>query len=230
MDKKKLSVWSNFFKFYAGKKLLKGAFMRLGLPLMKGRVLDLGAGWAPYSKEIKGAGVVTIDHDASRLPMAVGACTALPFGDNSFDSILCTEVLEHVSEPDEALKELARVVKPGGAVYATAPMLWCLHYEPYDFYRYTGFGLKHLFEKHGFRVDKVEPIGGFFTFFSMRFGEKFYNFLNKVFFFLPRGIRIFFIIPLVWPVGELVYRLSPLVERPSRKDVVSWAMVGVKRK
>ena len=67
-------------------------------------------------------------------------------------SALCTAVLEHLPEPGACLDEIHRVVKPGGAVFFTVPMTMYTHSEPYDFYRYTEYGLRYLLEKHGFQI------------------------------------------------------------------------------
>ena len=226
MDRKRVSELSNYLKFFVGKRLLKQVFSRLGLPRMKGTVLDVGSGREPFSAMLGALKVVTLDYDAKRGPMSVGSCTALPFKDSAFDSVICTEVLEHVSEPGEALSEMQRVMKPGSQIYLTAPMTWCLHYEPYDFYRYTKYGLRHLMEKSGFKVITLEPVGGLYTFLSMRFGEFFYNMLNKVFFFLPRAVRIYFILPFVYPIAILLYYASHLLDRLSPRDVFTWVVVG----
>ena len=68
----------------------------------------------------------------------------LPFCDNVFDVALCTEVLEHLHTPLRALREMRRVLKPGGKLLLTTPFAYPIHYAPTDYYRYTRFGLMHL--------------------------------------------------------------------------------------
>lgn len=68
----------------------------------------------------------------------------LPFPDDSFEVALCTEVLEHLHTPAEALVEIGRVLKPGGKLLLTTPFAYPIHYAPTDYYRYTRFGLEHL--------------------------------------------------------------------------------------
>jgi SAM-dependent methyltransferase len=228
IDKRKISDWSNYHKFYVAKRILKKAFLRMGLPLMKGNILDIGSGRAPYSKEVRDAKVVTIDYSPDKGPMTVGACTELPFKAASFDSVICTEVLEHVSEPEAALREIYRVLKPGGPLYITVPMFTSLHYEPYDFFRYTKYGLTHLLKKTGFEVTALEPLGGLFSFLSMRFGEFFYNLLNKLFCFLPRTVRLFVIVPIIWPISVIASVICNLLDSLGTRDVMNWAVTGKK--
>src|SRR5581483_6584928 len=72
------------------------------------------------------------------------------------------QVLEHVAEPQKVITELHRVLRPGGSLFLTVPLVGELHEEPYDFYRYTPYGLRHLFERAGFVVDSIAPRNGYF--------------------------------------------------------------------
>lgn len=76
----------------------------------------------------------------------------IPFENDRFDGMLCTEVLEHVFNIEELLSEFRRVLKPGGLALITTPFMWEEHEMPYDFARYTTPALKSLYEKHGFEV------------------------------------------------------------------------------
>ena len=78
----------------------------------------------------------------------------MPFEDKSFDSALLTEVLEHVFNPDTLLKEVNRVMKMDGIFLMTTPFFWKEHGQPYDYARYTSFGLEHILKKNGFEVVK----------------------------------------------------------------------------
>jgi SAM-dependent methyltransferase len=132
------------------------------------RVLDAGAGDAPYRPLFAHCDYVTHDWAASPHPGArradlVADLTALPVGDASFDLVLCTEVLEHVPEPAAATAELARVLAPGGGLLLTVPFVIELHEEPYDFFRYTPHGLRHLLEGAGFDAVDVRPLTGWWS-------------------------------------------------------------------
>jgi ubiquinone/menaquinone biosynthesis C-methylase UbiE len=86
--------------------------------------------------------------------------TDLKFPDNEFDSVLCTQVLEHVYDHHTMMKEIYRVLKPGGHVILTVPFAWELHEEPYDYFRFTKHALKELFEEAGLKIDYIKPNGG----------------------------------------------------------------------
>jgi SAM-dependent methyltransferase len=132
------------------------------------RVLDAGAGTAPYRELFAHCDYVTSDWTASVHPGArdadiVGSLEQLPVPDRSFDAVLNTQVLEHVADPAKVASELLRVLVPGGRLWLTAPLMWPLHEEPYDFWRFTSHGLRHVLEQSGFRVERIEPRGGYFS-------------------------------------------------------------------
>jgi SAM-dependent methyltransferase len=131
------------------------------------RVLDGGSGDAPYRELFSHCEYVTVDWPGSVYSAAceadiVASLEALPVPDQSFDAVLSTQVLEHVSDPAKVVSELFRVLTPGGHLWLTAPLVWPLHEEPFDFWRYTAHGLRHLLERAGFRVERLEPRGGYF--------------------------------------------------------------------
>ena len=119
------------------------------------RVLDVGAGDAPYRELFAHLDYRTGDWENSLhedLPAVDIQAPAddLPVQDGTLDAVLLTQVLEHLADPAKALGELFRVLRPGGRIYLTAPHVWELHELPYDFYRYTEAGLRHLLERAGF--------------------------------------------------------------------------------
>jgi SAM-dependent methyltransferase len=93
----------------------------------------------------------------------VSDAAAIPVPDGSFDAILCTEVLEHVPEPIEVLRELGRIVRPGGRLFLSSPLGSGLHQEPHHYYGgYTPHFYRRFLPEAGFRVVSVEPNGGYF--------------------------------------------------------------------
>ena len=81
-----------------------------------------------------------------------------------YDTVLCLELLEHVSQPSIALSEISRVMRPGGRLIISVPHLSRLHEEPNDYYRYTKYGLRFLLEQAGFNVVEVVPRAGVVSF------------------------------------------------------------------
>lgn len=138
------------------------------------RVLDVGAGTCPYRSLFAHCEYVAHDfkgYHGEKLGGGteygtidlVGDIAAIPAPDASFDVVLCTEVLEHVPDPVAALKEMVRLLKPGGRMLLTAPLGSGLHQEPFHYY--GGF-TRHFYEKFlppmGMRVTELRPNGGFF--------------------------------------------------------------------
>lgn len=140
-----------------------------------GRLLDLGCGWKPYASLFTGQVTlhVGIDLPTSRSGSTVvdvyASGLALPFRAGAFDAVLCTEVLEHVPEPNQLLTEVARVLRPGGALVLTVPWLWAAHEIPHDYYRYTEFGLRYLLTANGFTVEAIEKTTGLIATAAQRF-------------------------------------------------------------
>jgi SAM-dependent methyltransferase len=129
-------------------------------------VLDAGSGRAPYRKLFAHARYETADFVAIKGKKYaeqdyVCDLAQIPVEDGRFDHVLLTQVLEHIPEPATVLAELHRVLAPGGTLWLTAPLFYAEHEKPYDFFRYTQFGLRHLLEGAGFEVQEVEWMEGY---------------------------------------------------------------------
>lgn len=136
------------------------------------RVLDAGAGQCQFRAFFPDSRYFGIDNtvgdaqwDYSRLA-AVGNLHALPFANASFSAAISIVVLEHLADPALALREIRRVLEPGGRFLIAVPQFWELHQEPHDFYRYTRIGLEHLLRVSGFQVIELQPTGGYFQLLS----------------------------------------------------------------
>lgn len=105
---------------------------------------------------------VYLNLDLQESPDAVGSAESIPYKDSSFDWIVCTEVLEYVSDPSKMISEMHRVLKTSGKVFLTAPFLYQIHGKPHDLQRFTNEKLKSLFLKSGFAIEVIEPQGHFF--------------------------------------------------------------------
>lgn len=129
-------------------------------------VLDAGAGTSPYRRFFKHARYETadfaqVDKRYARLDY-VCDLTDIPVEDGRYDRVLFNQVLEHLPEPGAALAELHRVLKPGGRIFCSVPLFYAEHEQPYDFYRYTQFALRRLFEQAGFEIVRIEWLEGYF--------------------------------------------------------------------
>jgi SAM-dependent methyltransferase len=98
----------------------------------------------------------------------------LPFKTDSFDVVICTQVMEHITEPRAVLSEIARTLKPGGRLYLSAPQSWHQHQKPHDYYRYTSFGLRYLLEQVGLQVESIEALGGYYWYLSFQLQNSVY--------------------------------------------------------
>jgi SAM-dependent methyltransferase len=92
----------------------------------------------------------------------------LPFRTDTFEAAINVEVLEHLKEPREVLKELCRVLRPGGNLFLIAPQGFQEHGMPHDYFRFTSSGLRYLFEQAGFEILSIAPLGGFFWYLGHR--------------------------------------------------------------
>ena len=145
-----------FNPFYFARKNLGAAISEFSAN-MCGHLLDVGCGTKPYHSLFKVESYRGLDID-SPITRNLGIAddlydgTQFPYKDEIFDCVLCNQVLEHVFNPDEFLAEINRVLKSGGKLLLTVPFVWDEHEQPYDYARYSSFGIKALLEKNGFKI------------------------------------------------------------------------------
>ncbi|MGE9807993.1 class I SAM-dependent methyltransferase [Janibacter sp. G1551] len=131
------------------------------------RVLDAGAGSAPYADVFAHVAYETADlaatpgKDYSHIDH-VCDLVDIPVENDRFDLVWCSQVLEHCREPRRVLAEFARVLRPGGEAWLTAPFFYEEHEKPWDFYRFSRFGWQHLAAETGFEVVEIEPMEGYY--------------------------------------------------------------------
>jgi SAM-dependent methyltransferase len=142
--------------FYFARKGLASHIIELANSIT-GKTLDVGCGKKPYahlykSNEYLGLEIDTPQNRANKQADFYYDGNDFPFADGSFDSLVANEVFEHVFNPDKFLSETLRILKPEGMVLLTMPFVWDEHEQPYDFARYSSFGIKSLLEKHEFEI------------------------------------------------------------------------------
>jgi SAM-dependent methyltransferase len=122
-----------------------------------GKTLDAGCGKKPYKRLFDCGEYVGLDfegahdHSNEEIDVLYDGHT-FPFANGEFDSVVCTQALEHVNNPARFVGEIHRVLKSGGILLLSVPFIWGEHEKPHDYTRYTSFGLKHLLELTGFDV------------------------------------------------------------------------------
>lgn len=129
---------------------------------LNGNLMDFGCGAKPYEDlfvnctQYIGVDVEASGHDHTNenVDIYYDGIT-LPFNDGEFDSAFSSEVFEHVNNIGPILDEINRVLKKGGNMLVSTPFLWNEHEIPYDYYRYTSYGITKLLEEHGFKVIKI---------------------------------------------------------------------------
>jgi len=193
-----------------------------------GKLIDIGCGEKPYLQmaapfidDHVGLDRKWMYHDNSNVDI-FGTAVDIPVADNQFDTVLCTDVLEHLPEPKAAVAEAFRVLKPGGYGIYTVPLFWHLHEEPYDYYRFTRFGLDYMFKEAGFEIIEIKALSGFFA----MVGQETAYFLNS----LRRGGRrnpLWWIIP---PLNFLVQGIAYLLNKIEHCERFSIEYLAVVKK
>lgn len=133
---------------------------------VKGRLVDLGCGTVPlyvvYRDYVDS--VTCVDWSASGSDSHNDFCCdlskPLPFEDSSFDTIILSDVLEHVPEPVVLWSEMSRILSDQGVLILSTPFIYCLHEQPHDYFRFTEHSLRRLAGQFGFHIEKIEAVGG----------------------------------------------------------------------
>jgi len=187
------------------------------------RVLDAGAGEARHASYFQRQRYTAVDlavgdaqWDYSRLD-AVADLAALPFPTGCFDACVNIVTLEHVPDPARAVSEMARVLGQGGRLLLVVPHEWEVHQAPYDYFRFTTYGVEHLLKCAGFTEISIQPAGGLFRLLARRL-------LNSLQFFPP----------LLFPIALLLAAppalLLPLLDFLDRRRIFTLGYVCTARR
>ena len=193
---------------------------------LSGSLIDIGCGTKPYRdmllpfvEEHVGVDHEGTSHDKSKIDL-FGTAYEIPADNETFNSAICTAVLEHLEEPEQALRECYRILKSGGVAIYSIPFIWHLHEEPRDFYRYTKYGLKYLFEKVGFEVLQITPLSGFWV----TFGQLLVYIIYR---FHCGPLRY---IPIIPALGLAIQGVSYIMDCIDKSSQWTWMYMVVARK
>lgn len=147
---------------------LVAQFYQKNIPLhVSGKLLDLGCGKVPLYEAYKNyiTENTCIDwentiHKNPFLDIETDINQPLPIENEVFDTVILSDVLEHIRKPEELIAEIFRIMKPNGKFILNIPFFYWLHEQPFDYFRYTQFALRSMLEDAGFKVIKIEPMGG----------------------------------------------------------------------
>jgi SAM-dependent methyltransferase len=155
---------------------------RLARTYARGRLVDVGCGSKQYESMFKphvlehvGVDYAESQHDRSHVDI-VSSGYDIPVPDASFDTVLHTSVLEHMEDPERALRECARILKPTGHIIFAVPFIWHVHEAPRDFFRFTSLGMEYLFKRTGFQLRELTPVCGFWGTFGQMLAYKLYKY------------------------------------------------------
>lgn len=170
----------------------------------RGSLLDVGCGDKPYAEVIKALPAVTshtgLDrkdspHTGKDVSIEIESDVYNIRECDKYDTILCTQVFEHLEEPENALLAMNRALREDGILLLSTNFIWHIHEQPRDFFRYTKFGLQYLVEKAGFKLIEVKAMTGFWVTFGQELAYYIYKFgsislLKPVVFVLVQTIQI----------------------------------------
>lgn len=194
-------------------KKIYNDYIRQYQVLMNGVIFDLGCGTRPYENDILLYADFYIGVDWSntlhglQADLVADLNQPLPIRNNVADAVVSFQVLEHLCEPQMMLNEAFRILRPEGRIFLSVPFQWWVHEAPWDYFRFTRYGLEHIFKKAGFVEIKVEAVSGFWSMWFLK--------LNYQTARLVRGPR-----PLRWlirgaliPFWWLDQIIAPLLDR-----------------
>lgn len=211
----------NWYVYLRGDEFLESA-----KDIYKGTLYDLGCGEATfkdyflqYCERYVGVDWAECRHD-SKADIIADLNKPIPdIDNNSADTAVSLSVIEHLSEPQTMVNEAFRILKPGGHFIIQVPWQWQIHEAPYDYFRYTPYGLKHMLGKAGFEDIDVQPQSGFFT-----------MIFTKINYFLRRFVRgpkpvqwlVLLIMVPIWTILQLLAPLLDVLDRNKASEAAGY--------
>jgi SAM-dependent methyltransferase len=194
------------------KKLLNEKVLQ-HLPMLQGLVIDLGCGTRPYERDIlaHAENYIGVDWNNTlhgrNADIVADLNKPLPFSENSTDCVVSFEVIEHLAEPDIMLLESYRILRHGGILLLSMPFQWWLHEEPWDYQRFTRFGLEYHLRKAGFENVTIQETTGFWSMWVLKLNYQLARLVRGPY-LVRNAIRVL-LIPLWW----LNQISAPLIDR-----------------
>jgi len=183
---------------------------------IKGTVYDLGCGERPYEEDILKVAdkYIGVDWGGTlhnlKADIVSNLNKPLPIDSETADTVTSFQVMEHLCEPQTMLNEAFRILKSGGNILLTVPFQWWVHEAPHDYFRYTPYGLKYMFEKSGFTDIKVIPSSGFFVMWILKM-----NYFSSRFIRGPRPLKWMLKLVLT-PLWFILQWLAPMLDKLDR--------------
>ena len=203
--------WHNWLIYNIGDKFLEKYSKHL-----KGHLVDLGCGEAPFKEyflqftdKYTGVDWSNTFHN-SGADVISDLNVEINLDDEVADSIISMSVMEHLCEPQIFLNESYRILKGGGEMVLQVPWQWRIHEAPHDYFRYTPYGLKYMFEKAGFEDVRIEAQNGFFTTWIVKM-----NYFSTRFIKGPKALKCLIKVMLLpfWTLGQF---LAPYLDKLDR--------------
>lgn len=204
--------------------------VRSHLKQMSGVVYDLGCGTRPYEKDIRRTATDYIGVDWSntyhemQADIIADINQRLPVADSVANTVVSFQVLEHLHEPQTMLDEAFRILREGGNIVLTVPFQWSVHEPPYDYCRYTRYGLEYMLAKAGFVDIEVQEVGGFWTMWFLKLNYQTARIVRG-----PRHLR-WVIRLLLLPLWITDQFFAPLLDRHWRSPEETAGYLAVARK
>jgi len=171
----------NWLNYYQGDNCLREASCYI-----KGSLYDLGCGEMPYKNYFMQFAdkYIGVDwkgslHHIKNETVISDLNRNIDLPDNCADTIVSLSVLEHLYEPKVFFKESNRILKKNGYFILQVPFQYQIHEHPIDYYRFTKYGLIHLFENSGFEIVKIKEVGGFWSTMAYKFNNHTLKYLRK---------------------------------------------------